>query len=171
MAVPIHIRPLTYTDDLAAFGQMLLAAYVALPGYPPDESYDTELIDVAHRLETDIVLGAFDGDVPLGCVTYVNDPSSPHAELLGDDEASFRMLAVDLAAQGRGVGDALSNACIQRARVAGRAAVFIYSGAWMAAAHRLYGRLGFERVPDRDRVVHVAPAVDVELLAFRLALD
>lgn len=169
--MPLTIRPLNHDDDLCGFGQMLLASYVALPGYPPDESYDAELIDVAHRVDTDVVFGAFDGATPLGCVTYVNDPSSPHAELLADDEASFRMLAVDIAAQGRGVGDALATACIDRARRAGRAALFIYSGTWMTAAHRLYGRLGFVRVPDRDRLVPVAPDVHVGLLGFRRALD
>jgi ribosomal protein S18 acetylase RimI-like enzyme len=71
------------------------------------------------------------------------------AEHLGDGEASFRMLAVDVTAQGQGVGEALVTACIDRASAGGRA-LFIHSGTWMTAAHRLYGRLGFARVPERD---------------------
>ncbi|MEO6124852.1 MAG: hypothetical protein ABIR32_14200 [Ilumatobacteraceae bacterium] len=90
--------------------------------------------------------------------------------MLSDDEASFRMLAVDLTAQGRGTGDALTTACTDLARTRNHSAAFIYSGTWMVAAHRLDGRHGFGRVPDRDRVVHVAPEVDVGFLAFRLAL-
>ena len=166
--VPLVIRPLTTDDDLASFGRIVLKSYEALPGQPDDPIYFAELVDVRHRVETDVVLGAFDGDTPLGCVTYVNDPSSPHAELLEDDEASFRMLAVDVAAQGRGIGDALSTACLDRAKQNGRGAVFIYSGDWMTGAHRIYGRLGFVRVPSRDRPL---PNVDGVLLAFRLALS
>jgi ribosomal protein S18 acetylase RimI-like enzyme len=165
--VRLTVRSLTSDDELAVFGRIVVAAYRALPGHPHDPGYDAELLDVPARLATDVVLGAFGGDAPLGCVTYVNDPSSPHAEGLHDDEASFRMLAVDTAAQGHRVGDALVTACLDRARAAQRAAVFIHSGVWMTAAHRLYGRLGFAREPSRDWQL---PEVGVQLLGFRLVI-
>ena len=85
------------------------------------------------------VLAAVDpaaGD-PLGGVTYVADGSSPLAEFGAEDAAGFRMLAVAPAARGRGVGEALAVACIERARSDGRAAVLIHSTPWMTAAHRL----------------------------------
>jgi ribosomal protein S18 acetylase RimI-like enzyme len=148
--VPLVLRRLTDDDDLEAFGRIVVSSYHALAGHPPDADYDDELADVAARVREGIVLGAFDNGVPLGCVTYVNDLSSPHAERLGDDEASFRMLAVAGGAQGRGVGSALVTACLDEARANGRSTVFIHSGAWMTTAHRLYGRLGFVRVPERD---------------------
>jgi ribosomal protein S18 acetylase RimI-like enzyme len=167
-AVLVTVRELTIDDDLPAFGRMVLASYTALPGRPHDPEYDAELLDVTGRVGKGVVLGAFDGDQPLGCVTYVNDPSSPHAERLDDDEASFRMLAVDVAAQGRRIGETLTISCIDRARAAQRAAVFICSGDWMTTAHRLYGRLGFVRQPERDWQVERA---DVRLLGFRLDLS
>jgi ribosomal protein S18 acetylase RimI-like enzyme len=77
------------------------------------------------------------------------------------------MLAVGAAAQGRGVGEALVTACLDTARDAGSTATFIHSGSWMAAAHRLYGRLGFERVPERDWLIE---DVGVSLLGFIRAL-
>ncbi len=163
--VLVTVRELTNDDDLAIFGRMVLAAYAALPGHPHDPGYDAELVEVAGRVEAGVVLGAFGGEAPLGCVTYVNDPSSPHAERLHDDEASFRMLAVDVAAQGHRIGEALVTSCIGRARAAGRAAMFIYSGEWMTTAHRLYARLGFVRQPERDWLV---PDVGVQLLGFRI---
>jgi ribosomal protein S18 acetylase RimI-like enzyme len=166
-AVTLEIRPLTMDDDVDAFGVMVLRSYEALPGHPHAPGYDEEILDVARRVTTDVVLGAFWEGQPVGCVTYVNDPSSPHAELLGDDEASFRMLAVDTGAQGRGVGDALVAACLDRARAAERRAVFISSGVWMHAAHRLYERHGFTRDPTRDRFFE---AIDVTLWGFRRPL-
>ena len=146
----LTIRALTADDDLAEFGRIVLASYTRLDGHPADTSYDGELIDVADRVRRAVVIGAFDGHRPLGCVTYVRDATSPFAEHLGDDEASFRMLGVAATAQGRGVGAALVTACLDAAHEDGRGGVFIHSGDWMHAAHRMYGRLGFRHVPERD---------------------
>jgi ribosomal protein S18 acetylase RimI-like enzyme len=165
--VSVLVRRMTDDDDLVTMGHLVVMAYRAVPGHPPVPEYDAELSDVAGRVGVDVVFGAFDGNTPLGCVTYVNDPSSPHAERLGDDEASFRMLAVSGAVQGRGVGTALVTTCLDEARANGRAAVFIHSGDWMPTAHRLYSKLGFVRVPERDWVLS-DPAIT--LLGFRREL-
>ena len=163
----IVIRPLTPGDDLEAFGRLVLESYLALPGSPVEPDYEHELLDVAARVEQAVVFGAFDGDRPLGCITFVADAGSPYAEDLLDGESSFRMLAVGASGRGRGIGEALTARCIDAARALGSNAVFIHSGTWMPAAHRLYGRLGFERVPERDWHFHDPPFT---LLGFRLAL-
>jgi len=98
----------------------------------------------------------------------VADTSSPHAEGLRDGESTFRMLAVSSSAQGRGTGEALVRRCLAEARALGASGVFIYSGEWMRAAHRLYGRLGFRREPERDWVIEEPP---IHLFGFRLDLD
>jgi GNAT superfamily N-acetyltransferase len=102
----------------------------------------------------------------LGCVTFVPDGSSPWAELLGPGEAGVRMLAVDPPAQGRGIGRALLDAYIERARQLGRAGLLLRSTPWMHAAHRLYESTGFVREPERDWL----PLPEVTLIAFRLTL-
>jgi ribosomal protein S18 acetylase RimI-like enzyme len=167
----LTIRPLTPADDLEVFGAMVLASYLALPGMPPDPGYEVELLDVAGRVRDGVVHGAFLDDVPAGSVTFVADESSPHAEGLRPGESSFRMLAVDVASQGRGVGEALVRRCLADAAIVGSSAVFIHSGTWMHAAHRLYRRLGFEFVPERDWVID-EPSMDlpIHLLAVRFAL-
>ena len=162
----LTVRRLTLADDHEAFGRIVVSSYHALAGHPVDPDYDQELLDVAARVRAATVLGAFDGKAPLGCVTYVDGPGHPYAEGLEDGEASFRMLAVSPAAQGRGVGEALVRACLDRARGAGRSAVFIYSGSWMGGAHRLYRRLGFVAAPERDWEI---PGL-FTLLGFRVAL-
>ncbi len=163
----MEIRP-ARPEEYAGAGAIVVAAYRALPGAPTGElgGYAAELADVAGRAAGAEVLVAADGTALLGCVTFVRDPSSPLAEHLWPDEAAIRMLGVDPAAQGRGVGAALVDACVTRARAAGRAAVFLHSTPWMAAAHRLYERAGFQRTPGRDW----QPLPEVPLLAFRLAL-
>jgi ribosomal protein S18 acetylase RimI-like enzyme len=168
----LTIRRLTPADDLDAFGRMVLASYVALPGMPPDPGYEAELLDVAARVRDGIVHGAFvDDETPVGCVTFVADASSPHAEGLLPGESSFRMLAVAVDAQGRGVGEALVRRCLAEAAELGSSAVFVHSGTWMHAAHRLYRRLGFEFVPERDWVIDEPPIQrPIHLLGVRFAL-
>jgi ribosomal protein S18 acetylase RimI-like enzyme len=161
------VRPVTHADDLATIGRIVLESYTALPGHPPEPAYERELADVAARIEAGIVLGAFSGDRPLGCVTFVRDADSSLAEDLQPGESGFRMLAVGADARGRGIGEALVRRCLDEAGLAGSRAVFIHSGTWMTAAHRLYVRLGFERVPDRDWAIADPP---ISLLAFRRAV-
>jgi ribosomal protein S18 acetylase RimI-like enzyme len=92
---------------------------------------------------------------------------SPMAQLAGPGEAEIRMLAVDPAAQGRGVGSALAAACVERARAEpGMKRVVLCSQEAMTTAHRVYARLGFERTPELDWY----PLPDVRLWAFRLEL-
>jgi ribosomal protein S18 acetylase RimI-like enzyme len=127
--------------------------------------YADELADIAGRVGQAEVLVALEGRL-LGCVTLVPDASSPWAEGLEEGEAGIRMLAVDPGAQGRGVGRALVEACIARASELGRTALFLHSTPWMTAAHHLYRRAGFVRVPERDWL----PTPEVPLLAFRRQL-
>lgn len=164
MSSELTIRRLTGDDDLATIGRWLLASYTALVGMPREPDYELEVADVAVRTRDGVVLGAFVDGVAVGCVTFVADATSPHAEALRDGESSFRMLGVDTSVQGRGIGEALVLHCLGLAEQAGASAVFIHSGTWMTAAHRLYLRLGFEFVADRDWTLGDPP---IHLLGLR----
>src|SRR4051812_32842939 len=109
----MDIRPVR-DDELARLGAITLAAYTELPGYVSEPEYEAELADVALRARQAVVLVAVDGDDVLGGVTFVPDSDNPMAEHGVDGAASIRMLAVDGAAQGRGVGRALVQVCIDR---------------------------------------------------------
>jgi predicted N-acetyltransferase YhbS len=160
---PVAMRLLTLDDPLDAFGQIVVDAYMALPGHPPEPEYETALRDVADRVRRSTVFGAFSEGRPVGCVTFVPDRHDPFAEDLLDGESSFRMLAVDGEVQGRGIGDALVRRCIEAASELGSSAVFVHSGTWMHAAHRLYRRHGFHHVPERDWTIDDPP---ITLLGF-----
>jgi ribosomal protein S18 acetylase RimI-like enzyme len=150
-------------SEHAELGELCLRAYRA-DGSVSDR-YAPELRDVASRARTTRILAAADGDALLGCVTLIIG-ESPLRELAGPDEGEFRMLAVDPAAQGRGVGEALVRACVDEVRRAGRSRLVISSATDMAPAHRLYERLGFARAPERDW----KPVPEVQLRAYELAL-
>ncbi|SCL39644.1 Ribosomal protein S18 acetylase RimI [Micromonospora rhizosphaerae] len=154
--------------DFAAVARLTVAAYEADGQLKGENGYGVVLADVATRAETGEVLVAVDeatGEV-LGAVTFVL-PGSPYAELCGPGEAEFRMLAVDPSVQGRGAGAALVRACVSRATELGCSAVVICVRSGMAAtAHRLYERMGFVRVPEKDW----SPLPGVMLLGLRLDL-
>ncbi len=52
--------------------------------------------------------------------------------------------------------------CLDRARAAGKRRMVLSTGPRMAAAHRLYERLGFTRLPQRDW----APVPGVDLVVY-----
>jgi ribosomal protein S18 acetylase RimI-like enzyme len=124
------------------------------------------LADVAGRAgRTEVLVAVDDEDAVLGSVAFVL-PGSAFAELAGPGEAEFRMLAVDPDAQRRGVGEALVRACVARAQEVGATGILIFRRSFAERAQRLYARLGFVRVPERDW----APAPGVVLLALHLSL-
>ncbi len=154
--------------DFAGVARLTVAAYEADGQLKGENGYGDVLADVAGRAEHGEILVATDpatGQL-LGSVTFVL-PGSRYAELCGPGEAEFRMLAVDPAAQGRGAGAALVEACVARATELNCGALLICVRAGLAeSAHRLYQRRGFVRVPERDWT----PLPGVDLLALRLAL-
>lgn len=138
-------------SEYEAIGDLTVAAYRGVGEGHRD--YVPELRDVAGRAGAVPVLVALDAatDRLLGTATYVPGPGPYHEGEFGD-VASMRMLAVAPEAQGRGVGAALAEACLARARDEGRCAVFLHSLPVMARAQRIYERLGFRRAPERDWV-------------------
>ncbi|MFE0691971.1 GNAT family N-acetyltransferase [Streptomyces xiamenensis] len=95
---------------------------------------------------------ASDADgTPLGSLALVLD-TGPYVDIaVAPEKAEFRLLAVRSEARGRGVGEALVRECPSRARPAGKRRVVISGSSQMHTAHRLYGRLGLVRAPERDR--------------------
>ncbi|MGY5045909.1 GNAT family N-acetyltransferase [Streptomyces sp. 900105755] len=162
-----EVRP----TDYDALGAMTAQAYLqdGLLDFGESDSYLTELKDVAKRAAAATVLVATAGDTLLGGVTFVPGPG-PMADIAAPSEAEIRMLAVTRAARGRGAGEALVRACVDRARaVPGCTAVVLSTQPTMHTAHRLYERLGFVRTPDRDWNPLPEPA-DITLLTYELTL-
>lgn len=152
--------------EIAQLSAITLAAYAGLDGIDVGP-YRTSLADVADRVRQAEVLVAVDADQVLGGVTYVPDAGNPYAEFSDPDAAGMRMLAVDPAAQGQGVGGALVAACIRRARDSHRRLLVLHTTEAMTAARRLYEQFGFARLARRDW----RPQPHILLLGYELALE
>ncbi|RSD23634.1 GNAT family N-acetyltransferase [Amycolatopsis eburnea] len=159
----VEIRP-ARSEEYAAAGEVTVRAYDVDGHLAGDVGYDTVLRDVARRAEQAEVLVAVDGaGEVVGTVTVVL-PGSDFAEISRPGELEFRMLAVAPTARGRGIGEALTKAVLDRARTLGIPKVVLSSLEGMRGAHRLYERLGFARLPERDW----RPFPHISLIAYQI---
>ena len=160
----MRIRPVQ-PDEVDRLADLTVAAYVDLTEGDLSDDYLAELADVAGRVAGAEVLVAVDDDgALLGGVTYLDGPT-PLSPILRPGEAGIRTLAVAVGAQRRGVGTALVGACIDRAVEDGADRVCLQTTDTMAAAVRVYRRLGFRRAPERDEWLRP------ELLLIAFVLD
>lgn len=169
-AMDFVIRQVT-PGDYESLGEVTAQAYLqdGLLDFGESDAYLGELRDVAKRAADADVLVATQNETLLGGVTFVPSPG-PMADIARPGEAEIRMLAVAHAARGRGVGEALVRACVDRARATeGCRAVVLSTQRTMHAAHRIYERLGFVRTPERDW--NPLPGqLDITLLTYELTL-
>ncbi len=139
-----------FPQEYEAVGALTVRAYVEGGFTGSDSPYLAQLADAAGRAAEAELYVAVDADARLLGAVLFAPPLSPYGEIAEPGEAVFRMLAVDPAARGRGVGEALVRACIARARALGCSVLRLSTQRDMSAAHRLYQRLGFVRTPERD---------------------
>ncbi len=109
---------------------------------PPTNS---ELLALV-RSESSSLLVARDDDsiVGMACVAVYRVPTGIRA-IIED-------VVVDSAARGKGIGEALTRACLNLARAKGAGAVTLTSNPAREAANRLYVRMGFTRRETNDYI-------------------
>jgi len=147
------IRPFA-PADATAVNRVALAAFAQYEGVYRD--WDRLMRGVgatAGLAEAGEIVVAEDGagDI-VGAVAYFGPEAGPRPDFFAPHWPIVRMLVVDPAARGRGIGRRLTEACIARARRDGADAIALHTSPAMAAALALYLRMGFRlerRVPDR----------------------
>ena len=153
-------------DELPEVGELTVAAFVADGFVAEGHPYADRLADtVSRHRDAELLVATDESERLLGTVTVCR-PGTPYAQVAGQDELEFRMLAVHPAARGRGAGRALVGSVLERARAEGFRGVALSTGPAMRTAQQLYERLGFQRAPDRDWPVNES----LSLLVFAMRL-
>lgn len=166
------------TSDLPEVRRILSAANEPYRSALSPQAFDPYLdmvLAIEERLSVAQLILVEDAGRTLGTVTYFPDAV---AEGWGcpADYAGIRSMAVDPAAQGRGVGAALLEECRRRAEVDGVEGIILHTAHFLPAAVRLYERHGFVRDPRYDvRAADVMEledqALDYQGWAYRLVLS
>ncbi|WP_033291983.1 GNAT family N-acetyltransferase [Amycolatopsis jejuensis] len=146
-------------DEFEALGDVTVEAYRSEGFFDVDAAYEAELRNVSRRADHAELLVAVDPDGQVVGSVAVVRPGSALAEISEPGELEFRMLAVAGVARGRGIGEALTRAVLDRGRELGVGKVVLSSLDVMRTAHRLYERIGFRRLPGRDW--HPHPGVNL----------
>lgn len=135
--------------EIAAVGKLGRQAYESTYSLEPE--YLDEIEDAASRAVTADLWVAVDrvsGEL-LGTITAPR-PGERLQDDTAADEMDIRLLAVAPAARGRGVGQLLMNHSASLARARGARRIVLHTGDIMVGAQRLYERLGYERIFERE---------------------
>ena len=98
-----------------------------------------------------------------GAVAYFG-PNSQKAAFFDQRWPIIRMLVVDPAFRGKGIGRALSNACIARARRDGSPIIALHTSPIMSVALPMYLKMGFAKAHDAPPIFGVPYAVYTKAL-------
>ena len=160
-------------QEFPDIGRLMVTVYSQLTGFPkPDEqpNYYTMLANVGaltQKPKTEILVAASLSKIA-GAVVYFGDMQyygsggSATKEL---NAAGFRLLAVDPALRGEGIGKLLTNACIQKAKDQKLGQMIIHTTKAMQTAWGMYEAIGFKRSEDLDFMQG-----ELQVFGFRLLL-
>lgn len=150
-----NLRP----DESAQLGELLCDVYAQLDGFPtPAEqpNYYAMLANIgrfSERPETQVLVAVSDTGELLGGVVYFGDMAqygSGGIATTVTNASGIRLLGVSPRARGKGVGKALTQACIALARQRQHGEVVLHTTQAMQVAWTMYEKLGFVRSPDLD---------------------
>ena len=110
----------------------------------------------------EVVIAELQGRVA-GAVAYFG-PNSQKAAFFDSSWPIIRMLVVDPAFRGKGIGRALSEACIARARRDDAPVIALHTSQIMSVALPMYLKMGFVKAHDAPPIFGVAYAVYTKAL-------
>ena len=159
-------------DEHGAIAALTLGAYaeyartMAPPAWAGLEAAVRAALASVAPAERIVAVG--DGGALLGSVQLYPAATDPYGGATPRARwPEVRLLAVAPTARGLGVGRALMDECVRRARAAGAASLGLHSSRSMAAALGLYRTMGFVRMPELD----FQPPGGETVEGYRLALD
>ena len=152
-------------DESSAVAALVEGAYAA--DFTLSEAYRADIAAVAQRARDHQVWLATDASSG----TLLGTVSTPRAgaaisPLARDGELDFRFLGVAAEERRRGVGELLVEHVLRIARIRAAERVVLNTGPDMVAAQRLYDRLGFARLHEREFVFERPDGSSFLMLAY-----
>lgn len=112
------------------------------------------------------IVAELDGEIVGSVMLYAPSTDAYGGAAKRASWPELRLLAVAPMARGAGVGQALVDECVRRARASGASELGLHTSESLRAAVRMYERMGFERAPEHDFRPEGAELV----MAYRLPL-
>jgi ribosomal protein S18 acetylase RimI-like enzyme len=170
-----------HAGELDEVAGLLGEVYAVFRGHLPTrvwERYIGEIVDVRSRLgESELIVAERSG-LLVGTIGLYPDASRSALEGWPQGWASIRTLGVRPGARQQGIGIARARECLRRAREREARAIGLHTASHMAAATRLYERLGFRRAPELDIEIgemftgrSLPPGESWQAQAYRLDLE
>ena len=110
----------------------------------------------------EVIVAEADGQLA-GAVAYI-PPGAPKAAFFDPAWPIIRMLVVDPACRGHGIGRVLTAECLARAKRDGAAVIALHTSPIMTVALPMYQRIGFTRLRDAPPIFGVEYAVYTKAL-------
>lgn len=160
-------------EEFSIIGQLMVVVYSQLKGFPtPSEqpNYYSMLANVGsltEKPETELLVAiSSDGKIS-GAVVFFGDMQyygSGGAATKEKNAAGFRLLTVDQATRGEGVGKLLTQACIQKAKDKKLSQMIIHTTMAMQTAWKMYEAIGFKRSENLDFMQGELPVFGFRLM-------
>lgn len=161
-------------EEFETIGKLMVDVYAQLDGFPkPGEqpAYYNMLSNIGEFTKkpgTELLVAVSNEERIAGALVHFSDMQyygSGGTATKEKNAAGFRLLAVDPAMRGKGIGKLLTQASIQKARERKLSQVIIHSTAAMQTAWKMYEGMGFKRSKDLDFMQGELP-----VFGFRLQL-
>jgi len=151
-------------SDADAVNRLAVAAFAPFATHYSDwTAMAANLGRMSALSTTGEVIVAESGGRIAGAVAYV-PPGASKAAFFDVAWPIIRMLVVDPDVRGKGIGRALTDACIERARRDGAKLIALHTSPIMSVALPMYLRMGFVRLRDAPPVFGVDYAVYTKAL-------
>jgi len=150
--------------DAEAIVRVALAAFAEFESHYSDwPLFMTHVAKMPELAKTGEIIVVEDGSRIVGAVAYVG-PKAPKAAFFDPAWPVIRMLVVDPAARGKGIGRQLTEECLRRAERDQSGVIALHTTPIMTVALPMYLRMGFVRVGEAPDILGVPYGVYVKAL-------
>ena len=153
-------------DDAEAVARAALAAFAEFEQHFSADwpLFNANVAKMPQLARTGEIIVADDDGRIVGAVAYIG-PQAPKPAFFEPAWPVIRMLVVDPAARGKGIGRQLTEECLRRAERDQAPVIALHTTPIMTVALPMYLRMGFAKVREAPDILGVPYAVYVKTLA------